>query len=64
MSQTNGEGFFIWQIRWKTLINFREKQDPQRRNRHGEYTYKEMFNLASNSGDVNWGHIDLPFNTP
>ena len=31
MSQTNEEGFFIQRIRLRTLINFREKQDPQRR---------------------------------
>ena len=31
MSQTNEEGFFIQRIRLRTLMNFREKQDPQRR---------------------------------
>lgn len=37
MSQTNGEDFFIQQVRLRTLINFREKQDPQRRrNMNGE----------------------------
>ena len=37
MSQTNEKGFFFQRIRLRTLINFREKQDPQRRrNTNGE----------------------------
>lgn len=54
MSQTNGKGFFIWQIRLGTPINFREKQNPQeRKNMNGEEAYKKILDLASNSRNAN-----------